>query len=154
MTAEEEWQLTVLFPGLRNSTFKITSSPDFTYNCVAWVIGITNEWWEPRYREGTWPDHIPQERTVAAAILALANVSYEECGDGRIEENVEKVAIYGARDQFLHVAKQLPSGRWSSKLGRAWDIEHELEALTSTANLGGPVQYGEVVAYMRREQPG
>lgn len=150
MTAEEEWQLTVLFPGLRDSAFKITSPPDSTYNCVAWVIGITKEWWEPRYREGTWPDHIPQERTIAATILALASVGYEECGDGLIEENVEKVAIYGARDQFLHVAKQLPSGRWSSKLGRAWDIEHELEALTSAANQGGPVQYGEVVAYMRR----
>lgn len=154
MTAEEEWQLTVLFPGLRDSTFKITSPPDSTYNCVAWVIGTTNEWWEPRYREGTWPDHIPQERTVAATILALASVGYEECDDGLIEENAEKVAIYGVGSQFLHVAKQLPSGRWSSKLGRAWDIEHELEALTSAANQGGAVQYGEIVAYMWRGRRG
>ena len=67
---------------------------------------------------------------------------------------MEKTAIYGMGNQFLHMAKQLPSGSWSSKLGRAWDIEHELEALTSAANLGGQVQYGEVVAYMRRGRRG
>ena len=63
---------------------------------------------------------------------------------------MEKAAIFGNAEQFTHVSRQLPSGLWTSKLGAQWDIEHELEVLTSAANAGGPVQYGEVVAFLRR----
>ena len=42
-----------------------------------------------------------------------------------------------------HAARQFPGGRWTSKLGPAEDIEHELE------ELAGPL-YGEVVLILRR----
>lgn len=91
---------------------------------------------------------------MAAVMAALATTGYEPCDDGNVEEGIEKIAIYGNGEQFEHVARQLDTGRWTSKLGESYDIEHELEALTSAANLGGQVQYGEVVAYMRRGRLG
>jgi hypothetical protein len=42
-----------------------------------------------------------------------------------------------------HAARQLPSGRWTSKLGPMEDIEHALHDLTGMA-------YGSVVLVMKR----
>jgi len=43
----------------------------------------------------------------------------------------------------LHAARQLPEGRWTSKLGELEDIEHALHDLTGTV-------YGSVVLVMKR----
>jgi hypothetical protein len=43
-----------------------------------------------------------------------------------------------------HAARQLPNGRWASKLGREDDVEHDSEKGVSGDN------YGTVVAYMKR----
>ena len=150
----DEWRLTIMFPALRNSRFEITSEYDHLYNCVGWVVGLTTEWWEPNFEDGVWPDGVAPERTVTATIHALATVGYEPCEDGNLQEGFEKAAIFGEGDLFIHAARQLPSGLWTSKLGSAWDIVHELGALTSAANAGGPVQYGEVVAFLRRARAG
>ena len=87
-------------------------------------------------------------------MAALSTAGYVLCDDGVLEEGVEKVALYGVGNVFMHVARQLSNGRWTSKLGVSYDIEHELEALTSSANVGGGVQYGEVVAFMCRGRAG
>jgi hypothetical protein len=42
-----------------------------------------------------------------------------------------------------HACRQLPSGRWASKLGPSEDIEHALYDLTGTA-------YGKVALIMKR----
>jgi hypothetical protein len=50
---------------------------------------------------------------------------YQVCSDGGLEPGVEKVAIYV--DDFgipQHVARQLPDGTWTSKLGKGEDIGH------------------------------
>lgn len=87
-------------------------------------------------------------------MAVFAQAGYERCADGVLEEGVEKIALYARADQVQHAALQLPSGRWTSKLGDDCDIEHELQALTSSANTGGGVQYGEVAAFMRRAREG
>ena len=84
-------------------------------------------------------------------MLAYQNVfekmGYTTCEDEDAEEGVERVAIFmDARGMFKHVARQLPTGRWSSKLGAGPDIEHELRALE------GP-EYGQVAVLMRRGKP-
>lgn len=147
---EDEWRLTVVFPGLRDARFEVTSPPDPMYNCIGWAVGSTAEWWEPNRPEDVWPEGAPRQHTIAAVMTALAAAGYERCRDGKLERDAEKAAIYGIGEQFTHVARQLPSGRWTSKLGVQWDIEHELKALASSANANGPVQYGEIVAYMAR----
>jgi hypothetical protein len=43
-----------------------------------------------------------------------------------------------------HAARQLPTGRWTSKLGKAVDIEHD-----TPEGVTGPV-YGAVVKFLRR----
>jgi len=69
---------------------------------------------------------------------------YDECTDDSLEEGVEKVALYGSGLLYTHAARQLPDGRWTSKLGKAEDIGHD----TSDAVAGE--LYGEVVQFMKR----
>ncbi|MCG8587287.1 MAG: hypothetical protein MI757_21490 [Pirellulales bacterium] len=45
---------------------------------------------------------------------------------------------------YTHAARQLPDGRWTSKLGKAEDIEHD-----SANDVAGGL-YGEVVEFMKR----
>lgn len=76
---------------------------------------------------------------------AYGTLSYAECADGKYEPEYEKVAIYIDREgKPTHAARQLSSGRWTSKLGQHVDIDHEtLEALE------GPT-YGTVAVFMKR----
>lgn len=55
---------------------------------------------------------------------------YELCGDGSLEDRYEKIAIYAKDGEPTHAARQLGDGRWTSKLGKYEDIEHDsLDAL-------------------------
>ena len=150
----ERWHLEIVFPGLRNSDYSVTSPADLRYNCIAWAAGFDDSWWDARNPDTFWPAGLPRGGTVDVVVGGLATVGYERCENGSLEDGVEKVAIYADGEAFQHVARQLTSGRWTSKLGESYDIEHELEALTSGANHGGAVQYGDVVAYMRRGRRG
>jgi hypothetical protein len=43
-----------------------------------------------------------------------------------------------------HMARQLPSGGWTSKLGEAWDIEHQtVQGVEGTS-------YGRVGQYLKK----
>ena len=58
---------------------------------------------------------------------------------------MEKVAIYAIGGRTKHMARQLPSGAWTSKLGDLEDIEHEsLSALEGS-------DYGNVAMIMARK---
>jgi hypothetical protein len=87
---------------------------------------------------------VPAELTVSAMTAALATVGYAPCDDGAAEAGFEKAAVYARGGVPTHVAKQLPGGRWSSKLGKDCVVSH-----ATTAGLEGAV-YGRVVAYLRR----
>ena len=117
------------FPALEN--YSETSLPDADYNCIAWAAGNTTEWW--------WPGD-----TVDPFIEAFQNIGYHLCSNGQLEEGFEKVAIYADSTAVTHMARQLPSGQWTSKLGTSVDIEH-----ATPAELEGGL-YGNVVQYMRR----
>jgi hypothetical protein len=71
-------------------------------------------------------------------------LGFEECADESSEPGFERVALYGSGLVYTHAARQLPSGKWTSKLGKAEDIEHD-----APDDLAGGV-YGEVVQFMRR----
>src|SRR5262249_38721988 len=69
----------------------------------------------------------------------FATLGYVVWQDGSLEPVYEKVALFADDlDHPTHVARQLPSGRWTSKLGRAEDIEHDLHELEG-ALYGGVV---------------
>ena len=83
--------------------------------------------------------------SVQAFVAAFATLRYEPCDDGNLEEEFEKVAIYGlSHGAVKHMARQLRTGRWTSKLGKLEDIEHG-----SPSELEGN-EYGFVIQYMRR----
>jgi hypothetical protein len=58
---------------------------------------------------------------------------------------MDKIVVYGSAMMYTHAARQLPNGRWTSKLGKAEDITHDTpEDVTSGV-------YGEAVQFMQRD---
>jgi hypothetical protein len=86
--------------------------------------------------------------SLANLAAAFATLGYAPCDTPELEPGSEKLALYAdARGEPTHVARQLLSGVWTSKLGAAEDIEHN-----SPADLEGPI-YGRVAQYLRRQRP-
>jgi hypothetical protein len=71
-------------------------------------------------------------------------MGYLICESDGVEEGFDKVAIYAQGGRWTHAARQLPDGKWTSKLGPDEDIEHE-----SPTELVGNL-YGQVHCIMRR----
>jgi hypothetical protein len=68
---------------------------------------------------------------------------FERCNNGDLEDGYEKIAIYTKGRKFCHVARQVPDGRWESKLGTLDDVIHGLEAVEGQL-------YGAATIFMRR----
>jgi len=132
---------------LNSSNHVITSAWTGTYNCIAWAAGRNDQWWEP-VKPYYWPPNVPREYTLSAYAKAFEAIGYHKCANGNLEEGFEKIAIFAAREdgRFVptHAARQLPDGRWASKLGKSEDIEHSpLSAVNCP-------EYGRAVRFMRR----
>jgi hypothetical protein len=140
-------EVEVLFPNLAVTPYRSTSKKDVAYNCIAHAAGDKSRFWWPVSAPGGakayWPDGAPKQATVEAFVKAFETLGYTKCADGGLEPDVEKVAIYALNGQPKHAARQLPSGSWSSKLGKNIDIEHSLAGLNGT-------RYGLVVAFVSR----
>lgn len=133
------------FPNLKRTQYTITSPVDPGYNCIAWAAGdIERFWWPDEHPMAYWPPGLPRRVEIDAFVAAFASLGYEACGGGQTERGYEKIALY-ADDKGVpkHAARQLASGRWTSKLGRLEDVNHQLYGLEGA-------DYGGVVQYMRR----
>jgi hypothetical protein len=138
--------LEALFPGLARGGAQVTSPRDNDYNCIAWAAGDTTKWWwpGPNADEEYWPAGVPREVSLAAFQRAFASLGYTPCEGADLEAGFEKVALFAnLQDRPTHAARQLPEGRWTSKLGKMEDIEHAL------FDLEGAI-YGSVVLVMKR----
>jgi hypothetical protein len=135
------------FPNLNHKNHIVTSDWDRSYNCIAWAAGCNHQWWEP-VKPYYWPPNAPREITISAYAKAFETVGYTKCANGNLEEGFEKIAIFAAREDGrlvpTHAARQLPDGRWASKLGKSEDIEH-----LTLKDLDSP-DYGKAVRFMRR----
>jgi hypothetical protein len=142
-------------PKLTSKTCRVTSPVKNSYNCIGWAAtGSEAEWWWPTPlgfwpATGFWPAGVPREETVAAFLQAFGTVGYAQCKDGKLEDGFEKVALYANKMPWgqvvpTHAARQLPNGKWTSKLGPLEDIEHK-----KPADVNGPI-YGGIVHYMKR----
>lgn len=87
----------------------------------------------------------PDEYGIAALQQAFRALGFADCDSGEQEPGHEKIALYGSTLLYTHVARQLPTGKWTSKLGRSEDIEHD-----SPDDLFGGA-YGDVVQFMKRQ---
>ncbi len=73
-----------------------------------------------------WPSGIPRRETIDVFIQAFGTLGYIPCPTADVEPGFEKIAIYvNPARKPTHVARQLPTGKWTSKLGKLEDIEHE-----------------------------
>jgi hypothetical protein len=136
-----------VFPALRGREWLLSSPAETRYNCIVWAAGDTTQWWWPRDpAEGYyWPAGVERAETLAAFVAAYALLGYAPCATADLEAGYEKIAIFTAPDGMpTHAARQLPSGRWTSKLGNWEDIEHDLP------DISGMV-YGFVAQLMRRD---
>ncbi|MFA7346053.1 MAG: hypothetical protein WC003_17275 [Terrimicrobiaceae bacterium] len=118
------------------------------YNCVAWSLEDQERWWQPFPNEYQyWPKNAPEAYSVDAfKEMFILTAGFEECDSSDLEYGYEKIAIYGQKAEFTHVARQLADGRWASKLGDWEDIEYNtLKALVSD-------QYGMVKFILRRRR--
>jgi hypothetical protein len=143
-------RLEYLFPGLRRSAYRVTSPADRDYNCIAWAVGHAGAWWWPVPVDDPdthWPPGVDRVLSVTAFVQALATVGFAVCEGEDPEPDFEKVALFADADGLpTHAARQLPDGRWTSKLGRSEDIEHDLHALAGDI-------YGSVVLILKRPVP-
>ena len=133
------------FPNLRSSGYRITSPESPEYNCIAWAAQDTERWWWPDpFDTYYWPQGVSRQETVAAFVQAYAELGFIRCESNAFEPGVEKIAIYvDSSGKPTHAARQLPSGKWTSKLGESEDIEHLLDGLIS------PI-YGLVACILKR----
>ena len=135
-----------VFPGLAGSVYQVTSPRDQDYNCIAWAAGDNRNWWWPGQDVAReyWPPDVPRERTLSAFVAAFAALGYAICESDELEAGFEKIALFAHPDgRPTHTTRQLPAGRWTSKLGVAVDIEHGLH------DLAGDV-YGTVAVLLKR----
>lgn len=93
--------------------------------------------------EDTWPADVSRVESVEAFRDAFATLGYVVCSEDVQEASYEKVALFVLAGVPKHAARQLPNGRWTSKLGAMEDIEHSLHDLTG-------MLYGSVVLVMKR----
>lgn len=71
------------------------------------------------------PPGAPTAYALASFTQAFALYGYEASDTDSLESGFEKVAIYVGSDGLpTHMARQLESGVWTSKLGEWEDIEH------------------------------
>lgn len=136
------------FPHLSADNRRVTSPATPEYNCLAWAGGESHRWWQPG--EGFyWPTPAdPDAMDLTDLIAAFAAVGFIPCSSGEWESGVEKIALYAdSTGEYTHAARQLPDGKWTSKLGQGEDIEHH-----TPDDLAGGV-YGNVAAFMQRPVP-
>ncbi len=134
------------FPKLRPSDYEITSQKSGTYNCIAWAAGQTDRWWWPDpFDLYFWPQGAQRREALEAYAQAFSELGYVLCQTGDLEPGFEKVAIYADTiGRPTHSARQLPNGKWTSKLGNLEDIEHgTLDCLSGSS-------YGSVALLLKR----
>jgi hypothetical protein len=134
-----------VFPNLITHKYEAESESTEEYNCIAWAAGDTERWWWPHV-DAFWPASVQRSVDIRYFIAAFETLNYEVCGEEfSFESKYEKVAIYtDLAGKPTHMARQLESGIWASKLGEWWDIvHHTLEGVE-----GG--SYGRATLAMRR----
>ncbi len=136
---------TAAFPNATDKSIEICSPETVDYNCLAWALEDEKHWWEPE-AGCFWPKNAPRNMRLDSVAELLAQFGFAAVSNARLEKDVAKIALYSSDGKTCdHFARQLPSGKWTSKLGASFDVVHSLSALE-----GGV--YGKVVLILARKQ--
>lgn len=143
-----------IFPRLSNDAdFKVTSPQTPNYNCIAWAYHYQDRWMWPggiecKNLDGFhyWPDGVEDTVDVIAFIKAFCLKGYEVCDTWEHENDYQKIALYvvPGTTECTHAARELRSGKWTSKLGEWNDIQHG-----TPYTIEGEL-YGKVYCIMKR----
>jgi len=135
------------FPSLGASYLRVTSPATGDYTCIGYAAGDVDRVWKPDpWPDGLyyWPRGAPREDTMTGWTRVFELLGYRAGESRDFESGVEKVALYAdLSGKPQHVARQLPNGRWTSKIGTMEDVEHELDGLEGES-------YGRVVLVLER----
>ena len=134
-------------PYLVSEGYEVRSIKTWRYNCIAFTADDVSAWWWPddaKDSDAYWPIDRREEK-LDCFMEAYQSLGYAACEEEGKEEGFEKIAIYALNGIPSHAAKQLPDGRWKSKLGPDEDIHHN-----SVKALEDDFNYGKVVQYMKR----
>ena len=140
------------FPRLDDDNHEKTSPESTQYNCIAWAAGINNLHIWPSGAEGlmaepeiTWPEGIRNDECIEAFVEYFESLGYALCDGPDFEEGFLKIVFFAENEEPTHACRQLPSRKWTSKMGsNGVDIEHtNLECIA-----GG--WYGVPTAFLKR----
>ncbi|MGI8641734.1 MAG: DUF7689 domain-containing protein [Pyrinomonadaceae bacterium] len=158
LTQKAAERIKQVFENLKDGEFEITSPFDPKYNCIAHAAKDSEKWWWTvdsvmAGNDVFWFNNIPSQATLENFILTFQKLDYEPCENTELEKGFEKVAIYvSLKDEIYspkgtptHMARQLSTGKWTSKLGKDVDINH-----TTLRNVEGHL-YGVVKQILRRK---
>ncbi|MGA9408423.1 MAG: hypothetical protein WBW71_14910 [Bacteroidota bacterium] len=126
--------------------------PNGGYNCIAWAAGKRDNWWWPvDDPTAFWPIPLDPDdpESLEQFIKAFATEGYYPCEkqNPRFENGFEKVAIFVDGDGVTHAARMLPSGIWTSKMGKGEDIEHKRLKVVEGK------EYGKAKTFLKRPNP-
>lgn len=144
-----EDQIRENFPDLKVGDLVITSDRDRSYNCIAWAMGDSSQFWWPG-ADGYWPSGVPQAVTIQAFTAAFATVGFTPCADAKHVAGREKVALYTNAGTPTHAAFLAADGMWASKLGRDHDVKHRHLASIGDNRSAG---YGAATHFFERSMP-
>ena len=136
------------FPNLNDERWEKTSEPA-GYNCIAWSLYDTRQWWEligVPVRGYYWPPGIERDDTIDSWISIFEIHGYRVCADAELEPDFEKVAIYVKDNKPEHVTRQLITGAWTSKLRPDEEITH-----STLQCLAGEI-YGAIGIVLKRRR--
>ncbi|HEY0139475.1 MAG TPA: hypothetical protein VGF48_01195 [Thermoanaerobaculia bacterium] len=147
ITSQKQRTFRNWFPRLKVTPATFTSARTPVYNCFAYAAGEFGRQWEPTRFDAYWPAALEGNDSVDACTQVYGALGYEPCElDATLEAGFEKIAFYVVRGAVQHAARQMPSGRWRSKIASFEDIEHE------TPHELECDMYGEVVLILKRRR--
>lgn len=135
------------FPNLAQTGYEVTSPRTYDYNCFAWAVEEDDRWWSPVSKEDYyWPEGAPTDLTLDSIIQTFGMLGFQPCERADLEPGFQKIAIFvDANGEPTHATRQLPNGKWTSKLGDWEDISHELKGIEGE-------KYGNVYKILRRSR--
>jgi hypothetical protein len=131
-SGSQESQFLGYFPNLRN--WNVTAPATGAYNCIAWSVGITNQW--------LWPGS-----TVANFDAFYASYGWTPSASGKREYGKRKVALWAINSVCKHGSRETYDCDWhESKCGGLERIMHDKFQMQ-----GGT--YGKIIKYYEKQDP-
>ena len=128
----ERQQVEAAFPRLKQTQYDILRTSAKTYNCIGWALGTSTEW--------VWPGTSVADFDRLTAAFGYHRI---QALDFRLDPGLKKIVLYGkpvnGKWEPTHMAKQMPDGTWTSKLGKLPLIWHLQPSDLNGTSYGKPI---------------